>query len=123
MRGASKPIASGAPAATSATARRRRRNVVIILTAFAVATLVLAMMVGSPILWAPHVLADVLLVVYLVLLLLIRRRGSLEEFQWDLDTWPPESRSSGQVPHPPVPSRPELALWQNDASLRRTAAR
>jgi len=123
MRGASKPIASGAPAATSETARRRRRNVVTILTGSALVTLVLAMMLGSPILWVPHVLADVFLVVYLVLLMLIRRRGSLEEFQWDLDTWPPESRSTGPVTHPPAPPRPELALWQNDASLRRTAAR
>lgn len=122
MPGASKPIASGAPA-TSATPRRRRRNVLIILGGAALATLFLATMLGSPILWVPHVLADVLLVVYLLLLMLVRRRGSLQEFQWELDSWPPASRSSGPLPHPPVPPRPELALWENEAAVRRTAAR
>jgi Flp pilus assembly protein TadB len=123
MRGASKPIASGAPAATSAAAQRRRRRVLIILSGAVLASLAIALMLGSPILWVAQALADVLLVVYLLLLLLIRRRGSLEAFQMDLDTWPPASRSAGSLPHPQVPPRPELALWQNDSSLRRTATR
>jgi hypothetical protein len=121
---ASQPIASGAPAPTSSAAQRRRRDVLIILSVSAVVSLLVVVLLGSPILWLAQVLADLMLVVYLVLLLLMKRRGSLAEFQKDLDSWPHGVPAIRPLAHPRVPSRPELApLSREDSSLRRTAAR
>lgn len=124
-RSASQPIASGAPAPpTSSAAQRRRRDVLIILSGSAIVSLLVVVLLGSPILWLAQVLADLMLVVYLVLLLLMKRRGSLAELQMDLDSWPHGVPAIRPLAHPRVPSRPELApLSREDSSLRRTAAR
>lgn len=104
-------------------AQRRRRNVLMILGGAVLASLLLVLVLSGPILWMAHVLADLMLAIYLSLLILMRRK-SLAAFQMDLDTWPPAPRATGPVTHPGVPARRELApLSQAASSLRRTAAR
>jgi hypothetical protein len=119
----SRLIASGASAPTSR-AQKRRRNVLIILGSTAITTLLLGLVLGSPLLWLAHAAADVLLVVYLVLLAYMTRRGSLDALQNDFDTWPPAPRATTQpVAHPRVPPRRELAPLAADSSLPRVAAK
>ena len=68
-------------------------------------------------------MADVLLVVYIVLLAYMTRRGSLDALQNDFDTWPPAPRATTEpVAHPSVPPRRELAPLAAD-SLPRVAAK
>jgi hypothetical protein len=122
-RSGSRLIASGASAPTSR-AQKRRRNVLIVLGSTAIATLLLGLVLGSPVLWLAHATADVLLVVYLVLLAYMTRRGSLDALQNDFDTWPPAARDTTQpVAHPRVPPRRELAPLAADSSLPRVAAK
>jgi Flp pilus assembly protein TadB len=103
--------------------QRRRRNVLMILGSTVIVSLLLVLVLGSPILWMAQVLADLMLAIYVSLLFLMRRR-SLAAFQMDLDTWPPAPRSTGPVTHPGVPPRPELAPLSPAAwAPRRTAAR
>jgi hypothetical protein len=119
----SRPIASGASAPTSR-AQKRRRNVLFILGGTAIATLLLGLVLGSPLLWLAHATADLLLVVYVVLLVYMTRRGSLDALQNDFDTWPPAPRATTQpVAHPRVPPRRELAPLAADSSLPRVAAK
>jgi hypothetical protein len=118
----SRLIASGAAAPTSR-AQKRRRNVLFILGGTAIATLLLGLVLGNPLLWLAHATADILLVVYLVLLAFMTRRGSLDALQNDFDTWPPAPRATiRQVAHPRVPPRRELAPLAADSSLPRVAA-
>ncbi|HEY7439043.1 MAG TPA: hypothetical protein VIC35_06570 [Acidimicrobiia bacterium] len=56
----------------STRSRRRRRDVLCLLGAAVAGSLLLAGALGGPILWAFQVLADALLVAYLVLLVRIR---------------------------------------------------
>jgi hypothetical protein len=122
-RSGSRLIASGASAPTSR-AQKRRRNVLIILGGTALATLLLGLVLGSPLLWLAQATADVLLVVYLVLLVYMTRRGSLDAMQNDFDTWPPAARETSQpVAHPRVPPRRELAPLAADSSLPRVATK
>jgi hypothetical protein len=119
----SRLIASGA-SAPSSRAQKRRRNVLFILGGTAIATLLLGLVLGNPLLWFVHATADVLLVVYVVLLVYMTRRGSLDALQNDFDTWPPASRATTQpVAHPSVPPRRELAPLAADSSLPRVAAK
>jgi hypothetical protein len=106
-------------------AQKRRRNVLVTLGCTAIATLLLALVVGSPFIWIANVVADLALVVYLILLVLVARRGSLDAFQNDIDTWPPAPRVTIEpVDHPTVPPRPELApLSAADSSLPHAAVR
>lgn len=122
--GGSSPIASGASAPMSR-AQKRRRNVLFTLGCTAIATLLLALVVGSPFIWIANAMADLALVVYVILLALVARRGSLDAFQNDIDTWPPAPRVTTEpVDHPTVPPRRELApLSAADSSLPRAAVR
>jgi hypothetical protein len=120
-RAGSRPIASGA-AAPMTPAQRRRRNVLIILAGGAIASLLVGLVLGSPIPWIVHVLADVLLVVYVVMLVQYKKRGSLAALQNDIDTWPPASRSTGPLAHPRVPPRPKLAPVSPEGSSQSRAA-
>jgi hypothetical protein len=122
--GGSRPIASGASAPMSR-AQKRRRNVLFTLGCTAIATLLLALVVGSPFIWIVNVMADLALVVYVLLLVLVARRGSLDAFQNDINTWPPAPRVTTEpVDHPTVPPRRELApLSAADSSLPRAAVR
>lgn len=118
----SRLIASGASSPTSR-AQKRRRNVLIVLGGTAIGTLLLGAVAGSPLLWLAHAMADVLLVVYIVLLAYMTRRGSLDALQNDFDTWPPAPRATTEpVAHPSVPPRRELAPLAAD-SLPRVAAK
>ncbi len=122
-RAANRPIASGA-AAPMTPAQKRRRDVLIILAGGAIASLLLALVLGSPILLIVQVLTDVLLAVYVVMLVQFKKRGSLAALQKDIDTWPPAPRSTRPLAHPKVPPRPELApLSPEGSSLPRAAAR
>jgi hypothetical protein len=103
-------------------AQKRRRNVLIILAGGAIASLLVGLVLGSPIPWIVHVLADVLLVVYVVMLVQYKKRGSLAALQNDIDTWPPASRSTGPLAHPRVPPRPELAPVSPEGSSQSRAA-
>jgi hypothetical protein len=117
-------IASGAPAPLSP-AQRRRRRVLITLASAAMATLLLALVVGSSLVWFVHALIDAMLVVFVLLLIRLKHR-SLASFQKSMDAWPtpPRGTRAVSVDHPPVPPRPDLApLTPDRPSLRRAAAR
>jgi Flp pilus assembly protein TadB len=115
--------AVGTPAPMSP-AQKRRRDILIILAGAAMASLLLVVILRNPLLWSVQVLADVLLVVYLLLLVRFKRRSSLAALQKGIDTWPPVSKSIRSVSHPRVPPRPDLApLSTADSSLPRAAAR
>jgi hypothetical protein len=104
--------------------QKRRRDVLITLAGAAIATLLIVIVVGSPIVWMVHVLADVLLVIYVCMLVQFKRRTSLAALQKGIDTWPPASRSMRPLAHPRVPPRPELAPLSPDySSLPRAAAK
>jgi hypothetical protein len=122
-RSSNRPIATGAPAPMTP-AQKRRRNVLMILAGAAIGSLLAVLVVGNPILWMVQGLADVLLVVYVLMLIYFNRQGSLAALQDDLDTWPPASRPLQPVAHPRVPPRPELApLSSEDSSVPRAATR
>jgi hypothetical protein len=119
----SRLIASGASAPTSR-AQKRRRNVLFILGGTAIATLLLGLVIGNPLLWLAQATADILLVVYVVLVVYMTHQGSLDALQNDFDTWPPAPRATTQpVAHPSVPPRRELAPLAADPSLPRVAAK
>jgi hypothetical protein len=104
--------------------QKRRRNVLMVLGGAAIASLLTVLVVGNPILWIVQVLADVLLVAYVLMLIHFNRQGLLAALQDDLDTWPPASRPVRPLAHPKVPPRPELApLSPEDSSAPRAAAR
>jgi hypothetical protein len=102
-------------------AQKRRRNVVIILVGAVIVTVGLALLV-SPVLWIAQVAADVLLAIYLYLLVLLKRHGSLAP-SGDEDFWssgPPARPVT--LAHPRVPARHELAPMRGAAKRRRSAA-
>ena len=121
-----RPARAGAPVRPSgamSAAQKRRRAVVLILVGGAVVSLGLAVVV-NPLLWIAQGLADVLLAVYLYLLVLLKRHGSLVS-QGDEDFWGsgPASRSRPvALAHPRVPARPELAPLPGASKSRRSAA-
>jgi Flp pilus assembly protein TadB len=104
-------------------AQKRRRDVLIILVGAAVVTLGLAVLV-DPMLWIGQAVVDVLLAVYLSLLVLVKRGGSLAFAATDTRSAPAPRSRSGALAHPRVPARPELAALPaaSPASQRRTAA-
>lgn len=120
-RGATQQIVSGQPTPMTP-AQKRRRDVLIILGGAAIATLLLALVAGNQLLWILQLVADLMLGVYVLLLVQLKRRGSL--MPASADPWSPAARSR-PVPlaHPRVPARPELApLPQAASPLRRSAA-
>lgn len=105
---------------TMSLVRKRRRNVLAVLIGCAAVTLGLALLV-SPLLWIAQIAADVLLVVYLYLLFLVKRHGSLAGGDDDFWSSRPDNRAVA-VEHPRVPSRPELAPMHGASRPRRSAA-
>jgi hypothetical protein len=104
-------------------AQKRRRTVLVILIGGAILSLGLAVLV-SPMLWIAHGIVDVLLAVYLYLLVLLKRRGSLTSTVDD-DFWGSRPASPPRpvaLEHPRVPTRPELAPLQGASKQRRSAA-
>lgn len=104
-----------------ALARKRRRNVLAVLVGVAAVTLGLALLV-SPLFWIASVVVIVLLAVYLYLLFLVKRHGSLtsgNHYFWDSS---PDNRAAVAVAHPRVPERPELAPMRGASKSRRSAA-
>ena len=104
-------------------AQKRRRTVLVILIGGAILSLGLAVLV-SPMLWIAQGIADVLLAVYLYLLVLLKRRGSLTSTVDD-DFWGSRPASPPRpvaLAHPRVPARPELAPLQGASKPRRSAA-
>jgi Flp pilus assembly protein TadB len=117
------PAAGTTPRAstTMSPSQKRRRDVLMILVGAAVVTLGLAVLV-TPMLWVAQVVADVLLVVYLSLLVTLKRRGSLRwsgTDAWSLPAAPPRPAALG---HPRVPARPQLASLADASRPRRSAA-
>jgi len=87
-------------------AQKRRRFVLVILIGGAILSLGLAVLV-SPMLWIAQGIADVLLVVYLYLLVRLKRRGSLASTVDD-DFWgsrPASPPRPAALTHPRVPAR------------------
>jgi hypothetical protein len=112
------------PASMTA-AQKRRRDVLIVLGGAAIATLLLAVVTGSPLVWASQITADVLLGAYTSLLVLLKRRNSSRASSTGDGAWPAASPSPRPVSlaHPRVPARPELAPFPQAAPpLRRTAS-
>jgi hypothetical protein len=106
-------------------AQKRRRDVLIVLGGAAIATLLLAVVTGSPLVWAAQITADVLLAAYTFLLVLLKHRSSSRASSTGDGAWPAASPSSRPVSlaHPRVPARPELAPFPQAAPpLRRTAS-
>jgi len=101
--------------------RRRRRNVLVVLVGAAAVTLGLALLV-SPLFWIPNVIADVLLAVYLCLLFLVKRHGSLAGGDDEFWSSSPGARTTASVAHPRVTPRPELAPMNGAPKQRRSAA-
>jgi Flp pilus assembly protein TadB len=119
-----RPLHAVAAPAPMSPAQKRRRDILVILAVAAIVTLLLVVILGNPLLWIVQVLADVLLVAYVLMLLQFKRRSSLAALQKGIDTWPPVARSTRQLAHPRVPPRPDLApLSSTDSSLPRAAAR
>jgi hypothetical protein len=87
VHGSSRPVASGDPAPMTS-AQKRRRDVLIILGIAAIATVPLALVVDSLVLWGAHVAADLLLVAYVVLLVRLNQRRARTNFQRSIDSWP-----------------------------------
>ena len=104
-----------------ANAQRRRRNVLVVLIGIAVVTLGLALLI-TPLFWVPHVIADVLLVVYLYLLFLVKRHGAPAAGDDDFWRSTPDTRATAAVAHPRVRPRRELAPMQGASRPRRSAA-
>jgi len=104
-----------------ALARRRRRNVMVALVGVALVTFVLALLV-NPLFWIAQVVADVLLVAYLSLLVLVKRHGLLGAGDNEFWSSTPDSRATTRVEHPRVPPRRELAPTQRTSRPRRSAA-
>jgi hypothetical protein len=105
-------------------AQKRRRDVLIVLGGAAVATLLLAVVTGSPLVWASQIAADVLLAAYTCLIVLLKQGSSLGSSTGS-GAWPAASPSSRPMTlaHPKVPARPELAPFpQAAAPMRRTAS-
>jgi hypothetical protein len=102
-------------------AKKRRRRVVIILVGAVIVTAGLAVLV-SPVLWIAQVAADVLLAIYLYLLVLLKRHGSLVP-SGDEDFWSsgPPARPVA-LAHPRAPARHELAPMPGAEKPRRSAA-
>lgn len=79
------PVAFGAPVGKlaglpmSAVAQRRRRDALVMLGGAVLATLLLAAVGANPILWAVHLLTDVLFVAYVVALVHLRRRSEEQQ--------------------------------------------
>lgn len=118
----SRPRTAARSRRAMALARRRRRNVLLVLVGAAVVTFGFALLV-SPLFWIAQVAADLVLVAYLSLLFLVKRRGLLgagdnNEF-WSST---PDSRATMAVAHPRVPARPELAPMHGASKPRRSAA-
>jgi Flp pilus assembly protein TadB len=117
------PVAGSTPRAstTMSPSQKRRRDVLMILVGAAVVSLGLAVLV-NPMLWIAQVIADVLLVVYLSLLVTLKRRGSLASS--GTDTWSTSAPAPRPVAlsHPRLPARPELAPLPGASQPRRTAA-
>ena len=102
-------------------AQKRRRDVLVILIGGVIVSLGLAVLV-SPMVWIVQGIADVLLVTYLSLLVLLQR-GALAS-QGDDEFWgsgPTSPARPVAVAHPRVPARPELAPLPG-AAKRRSAA-
>lgn len=111
-------------AAPMTPAQKRRRDVLIVLGGAAIATLLLAVATGSPLLWASQIAADAFLAAYTLLIVLMKHRSSLTASTGS-GAWPATSPSSRPVSlaHPRVPARPELAPFPQAAPpLRRTAS-
>jgi hypothetical protein len=123
-RSPSQPVAA-ATASAMTPAQKRRRDVLLILGGAAVATFLLALMAGSPLLWLLQLLADVMLGVYVFLLVQFKQRGSVASPFAGSSPWSPAAPSSRPVAlaHPRVPARPELAPLPQASPLGRTAAR
>jgi len=102
-------------------AKKRRRDVVIVLVAGVILTLGLAVLV-DPVLWIAQVAADVLLAIYLYLLVLFNRHGSLAPSADDFWSGPASRPRPVTLAHPRVPARPELAPMPGAARPRRSAA-
>ena len=100
---------SRAPAEITPT-QKRRRDVMLVLVGGVVLSLVLAAFTGTAFLWALHLLADVLLGAYVLLLVRIRQRTA----PYPVAAPSPLERQR-QLRHAAYPQRREFAL-------RRTAA-
>jgi hypothetical protein len=103
-----------------ATVQRRRRNVLVVLIGSAVLTFALALAI-NPLLWIPHVAADVLLAAYLFLLFLMTRHASPAVGDDEFWSSTPGTRTTGAAARPRVP-RPEVARMPGDSTPRRSAA-
>ncbi len=101
-------------------AQKRRRDVLVILIGGVIVSLGLAVLV-SLMIWIVQGIADVLLVTYLSLLVLLQR-GALAS-QGDDEFWGsgPASPRPVALAHPRDPARPELAPLPG-AAKRRSAA-
>jgi uncharacterized membrane protein len=75
-------------------AQKRRRDVLVILIVGVILSLDLAVLV-NPMLWIAQGIADVFLAVYLYLLVLLKRRGSLASTVDD-DFWGSRPASGGR---------------------------
>lgn len=93
----------------------------VVLIGTVVVTLGLALLI-TPLFWVPHVIADVLLAVYLYLLFLVKRHGALAAGEDEFWRSTPDTRATAAVAHPRVPPRPELAPMQGASRPRRSAA-
>jgi Flp pilus assembly protein TadB len=107
-------------------AQKRRRDVLIVVGGAAIATLLLAVVTGNPLLWVLQIAADVLLAAYMFLLVVfLKHRSSPSVSSPGVGAWPaarPSSRPMS-LAHPRVPARPELAPFPQAAPpLRRTAS-
>ncbi len=93
----------------------------VVLIGTAVLTLGLALLI-TPLIWIPHVVADVLLVVYLSLLFFVKRHDPMTAGDDEFWSSTPDTRATTAVTHPRVPPRPELAPMQGAPKPRRSAA-
>jgi len=106
-------------------AQKRRRDVLIVLGGAAIATLLLAVVTGNPLLWVLQIAADVSLGAYMFLLVALKHLSSTGAPSKGVGAWPAASPSSRpmSLAHPRVPPRPELAPFPQAAPpLRRTAS-
>jgi hypothetical protein len=119
------PSGRATPARTHAMtpSQKRRRDVLLILVGAAVVTIGLAVLV-DPMLWIGQAVVDVLLVVYLSLLFVVKRHGSLGFASTDTRSAPAPRSRTAALAHPRIPARPELAALRaaSPAAPRRTAA-
>ena len=101
-------------------AQKRRRDVLVILIGGVIVSLGLAVLV-SPMVWILQGIADVLLVTYLSLLVLLQR-GALAS-QGDDEFWGsgPAAPRPVALAHPRDPARPELAPLPGAAKRRSVA--